>query len=152
MTFELRGVSGTWREISRSWRCVTLCCTCWRDTELSVILYYAMWLWLRHVYGIERHGNINVSSLAQGQPPSEPCSPSLRASFMIGSPFVTSSGVAMNNMRSLTGVCPSGAELTVAKVSEDVHLLFQQRDDLLVFPAQKLWKETQKNEWMILKH
>lgn len=41
-----------------------------------------------------------------------PCSPSLRASFMIGSPFVTSSDVALNNIRSLTGgFISSGAEI-----------------------------------------
>lgn len=44
--------------------------------------------------------------------PMRPRSPSLRASIMIGSPLVTSSGVAMNNIRSLTGgLGSSGAGL-----------------------------------------
>lgn len=60
----------------------------------------------------QRGTGLNTSSLrcTWREVTSEACSPSLTASFMTGSPLVTLSGVALNNIRSMTDVLASSGD------------------------------------------
>lgn len=64
-------------------------------------------VWTRHLWDA-----LNTSSLrcTWREVTSEACSPSLTASFMTGSPLVTLSGVALNNIRSMTDVLASSGD------------------------------------------